>query len=125
MLTDPIADMIIRKGPAELERIARAGELVAATIAHVGEHLRPGITTGELDDIAGEFIHRHGGTSASKGYRGSTPYHDPYPAEICISPNAMFRMKGARGRPSSFRRATHHTERFVPCGAPPREGSSR
>jgi len=81
--------MIIRKGPAELERIATAGELVAATIAHVGEHLRPGITTGELDDIAGEFIHRHGGTSASKGYRGSTPYHDPYPAEICISPNAM------------------------------------
>jgi methionyl aminopeptidase len=81
--------MIIRKGPAEIERIARAGDLVAATIAHVGEHLRPGITTGELDDIAGAFLAEHGGTSASKGYRGSTPYHGPYPAEICISPNAM------------------------------------
>ncbi len=75
--------MIIRKGPEEIERIARAGDLVAATIAHVGDHLEPGITTGELDDIAGAFIAAHGGTSASKGYHGT------YPAEICISPNAM------------------------------------
>jgi methionyl aminopeptidase len=75
--------VIIRKGPEEIERIARAGDLVAATIAHVGDHLEPGITTGELDDIAGAFIAAHGGTSASKGYHGT------YPAEICISPNAM------------------------------------
>ena len=75
--------MIIRKGPEEIERIARAGDLVAATIAHVGEHLRPGITTGELDDIAGAFVTAHGGVSASKGYHGT------YPAEICISPNSM------------------------------------
>ena len=75
--------MIIRKGPEEIERIARAGDLVAATIAHVGDHIEPGITTGELDDIAGAFIAAHGGTSASKGYHGT------YPAEICISPNAM------------------------------------
>ena len=75
--------MIIRKGPEEMERIARAGELVAATIAHVGDHIEPGITTGELDDIAGAFIAARGGTSASKGYHGT------YPAEICISPNSM------------------------------------
>jgi methionyl aminopeptidase len=75
--------VIIRKGPEEIERIARAGDLVAATIAHVGDHIQPGITTGELDLIAGAFIAKHGGTSASKGYHGT------YPAEICISPNAM------------------------------------
>jgi len=75
--------MIIRKGPEEIGRIARAGDLVAATIAHVGDHIQPGITTGELDAIAGAFIAEHGGTSASKGYHGT------YPAEICISPNAM------------------------------------
>jgi len=75
--------VIIRKGPEEIERIARAGDLVAATISHVGEHLRPGITTGELDDLAGEFVASHGGVSASKGYHGT------YPAEICISPNSM------------------------------------
>ncbi|MEI7761149.1 MAG: type I methionyl aminopeptidase [Thermoleophilia bacterium] len=75
--------MIIRKGSEEIERIARAGDLVAATIAHVGDHIRPGITTGELDDIAGAFVKEHGGVSASKGYHGT------YPAEICISPNSM------------------------------------
>src|SRR5262249_10452635 len=78
-----------------IERIARAGELVAATIAHVGEHLRPGVTTAELDDIAGEFIHEHGGTSASKGYHGT------YPAEICISPNDMV----VHGIPGAYRLA--------------------
>lgn len=74
--------MIIRKGPAEIERIARAGELVAATITHVGERIEPGITTGELDRIADAFITAHGGVSASMGYKG-------YPASICISPNDM------------------------------------
>ena len=83
--------MIIRKGPAEIERIARAGDLVAATIAHVGERIEPGITTGELDRIAGEFIAERGGTSASKGYKG-------YPAAICISPNAMV----VHGIPGSY-----------------------
>ncbi len=85
--------MIIRKGPEEIERIARAGALVAATIAQVGDYLEPGITTGELDDIAGAFIAAHGGTSASKGYHGT------YPAEICISPNSMV----VHGIPGGYR----------------------
>ena len=66
--------MIIRKGPAEIERIARAGELVAATIAHVGERVVPGITTAELDELADTFILAAGGSSASVGARsGRTP----------------------------------------------------
>lgn len=72
--------MIIRKSAAEIDRIARAGALVAETIAHVGEHLAPGITTAELDDIAGAFIREHGGVPTSEGYKG-------YPRAICISPN--------------------------------------
>ena len=74
--------MIIRKSMQEIESMARAGELVADTIALLGEHLQPGITTGELDRIAEEFIHDHGGVPTSKGYRG-------FPAATCISPNAM------------------------------------
>ncbi len=62
--------------------MARAGELVAETIALMGEHLQPGITTGELDRIAEDFIREHGGVPTSKGYRG-------FPAATCISPNAM------------------------------------
>ena len=62
--------------------MARAGELVAETIALLGEQLQPGITTGELDRIAEEFIREHGGVPTSKGYRG-------FPAATCISPNSM------------------------------------
>ena len=72
--------MIIRKTDAEIEAIARAGDLSASTIGHVAEHLEPGITTAELDEIADEHIRSSGGIPTSKGYKG-------YPAAICISPN--------------------------------------
>jgi methionyl aminopeptidase len=74
--------VIIRKSQAEIEGMARAGELVAETIAVVGEHLQPGVTTEELDRIGEEFIREHGGIPTSKGYRG-------FPAALCISPNSM------------------------------------
>jgi len=74
--------LIIRKSGQEIEGMARAGELVAETIALLGEHVQPGITTAELDRIAEEFIREHGGVPTSKGYRG-------FPAATCISPNAM------------------------------------
>jgi methionyl aminopeptidase len=75
--------VIIRKSSAELDQMARAGEVVAETLALLGQHIRPGETTGELDRIADEFIRSRGGTPTFKGYRG--PY--PYPASICTSPN--------------------------------------
>jgi len=74
--------LIIRKSAQEIEGMARAGDLVADTIARVGEHIQPGITTGELDHLAEDFIREHGGVPTSKGYRG-------FPAATCISPNAM------------------------------------
>jgi methionyl aminopeptidase len=72
--------MIIRKSPREIEKMALAGALVAETIAYVGSLLRPGVTTGELDDAAGAFIRERGGIPTSEGYKG-------YPKAICISPN--------------------------------------
>jgi methionyl aminopeptidase len=74
--------LIIRKSAAEIEGMASAGEVVAGTIALLGEHIQPGITTGELDRLADEFIREHGGVPTSKGYRG-------FPAATCISPNSM------------------------------------
>jgi methionyl aminopeptidase len=72
--------VIIRKGAAEIDRIARAGDVVAETIAHVGERLEPGITLLELDRIADAFIRARGGIPTSLGYKG-------YPRAICISLN--------------------------------------
>ena len=74
--------MIIRKSAHEIEKMAAAGALVAETIALVGEHIRPGVTTAELDRIGEEHIVSRGGVATSKGYRG-------YPAAICISPNSV------------------------------------
>ncbi len=62
--------------------MANAGRVVADTLALVGEHVRPGITTAELDAIAEEYIVSQGGSPTFKGYRG-------YPAATCISPNGM------------------------------------
>jgi len=74
--------LIIRKSPEEIERMARAGEVVAETLALLGERARPGVTTAELDALADELIRSHGGAPTFKGYRG-------YPASICTSPNDM------------------------------------
>jgi methionyl aminopeptidase len=74
--------VIIRKSPEELERMARAGRIVADTLALIGEHARPGVTTAELDELAEEHIAGQGGYPTFKGYRG-------YPAATCISPNSM------------------------------------
>jgi methionyl aminopeptidase len=74
--------VIVRKSPAEIELMAEAGAVVARTLELIGEHVRPGVTTGELDRIADEFIRSEGGVPTFKGYRG-------YPAAICASPNQM------------------------------------
>src|ERR671933_1371927 len=72
--------------------MAAAGRLVAETIARVGEHVEPGITTRELDRIGEAFVRERGGAPTSKGYKG-------FPAALCISPNAMV----VHGIPGSYR----------------------
>jgi methionyl aminopeptidase len=84
--------MIIRKSEAEIEGMARAGALVAETLAFVAEHLEPGIEMIELDRIADEYIEAKGGYPTSKGYEG-------FPAALCISPNSMV----VHGIPTTYR----------------------
>ena len=62
--------MIVRKSEREIELIGAAGRVAADTIAHVGRHIEPGVTSQELDRIAEEYIRGQGGTPTSKGYRG-------------------------------------------------------
>jgi methionyl aminopeptidase len=77
--------LIVRKSAQELEQMARAGTVVADTLSLLGENIRPGTTTAELDRLADDFIRSKGGVPTFKGYRG--PY--PYPASICTSPNEV------------------------------------
>ena len=53
--------MILRKSRRELERMAAAGSVVARTLALLREQARPGVTTGELDRAAEDFIREQGG----------------------------------------------------------------
>jgi methionyl aminopeptidase len=74
--------VIVRKSQDELETMARAGRVVADTLALLAEQVRPGVTTKELDRIADEYIVSQGGAPTFKGYNG-------FPASICTSPNSM------------------------------------
>lgn len=74
--------MIIRKSQAEIETMARAGRVVADTLLRIGEQVRSGVTTRELDEVAEDYIRSQGGVPSFKGYRG-------FPASICASPNSM------------------------------------
>jgi methionyl aminopeptidase len=74
--------VIIRKSEREIETMARAGRVVADTLALMQESIRPGVTTAELDRLADDHIRSQGGVATFKGYKG-------YPAAICASPNAM------------------------------------
>jgi len=84
--------MIERKSNHEIEIMARAGHVVADTLAYLGECIRAGMTTAELDGLAEEHIRSQGGVPTFKGYRG-------FPASICTSPNSMV----VHGIPGAYR----------------------
>ncbi|MCS6777518.1 MAG: type I methionyl aminopeptidase [Chloroherpetonaceae bacterium] len=69
----------------EIEKIRAAGRVVHRVLRTVGEAIRPGVTTGELEDIASRIISESGGTSPFLGYAPNG--HPPYPAYTCISVN--------------------------------------
>jgi methionyl aminopeptidase len=72
--------MIIVKSAQELQKMGQAGRIVAETLALLTEHVRPGITTEQLDTLAHEYIVKAKALPSFKGYRG-------YPASICTSIN--------------------------------------
>jgi methionyl aminopeptidase len=74
--------VIIKKSPQEIEKMAQAGLILAATHDEIERHIRPGISTAELDKLAERFIRSHGAIPTFKGYRG-------FPGSICASPNSM------------------------------------
>ena len=74
--------MIIKKTPAEIDKMAAAGDILVRTLSLLESKVREGVSTGELDQAAEKFIRSQGATPAFKGYRG-------FPGSICASPNEM------------------------------------
>jgi methionyl aminopeptidase len=76
--------MVTRKSKAEIERMRRAGRIVAEVLALVERELAPGVTTGHLDRLAEAHIRAAGAVPSFKGYPGVNPAR-PFPASVCIS----------------------------------------
>jgi methionyl aminopeptidase len=70
------------KTPDQIEKIRAAGKIAAQAIALVGENVRAGVTTNELDRIAHDFIVANKAYPSTLGYRG-------YPKSICSSINEV------------------------------------
>src|SRR5215213_2220106 len=71
--------MITIKSPREIEIMARAGAIVARTLARMREIVEPGMTTEDLDAEAERFIRSHAGAAPSfKGLYG-------FPKTLCTS----------------------------------------
>lgn len=98
--------MIIKKSSDELEKMARAGAIVAKAHEALMEALEPGMTTLDLDEIAEKVIVGDGGVPSFKGYRG-------FPATLCTSKNHEI----VHGIPSRDVRLDEGDVISIDCGA--------
>jgi len=72
----------VRRNEGELNKMRKAGKVVAEMHEKTRAAIRPGVTTMDLNRVAAEVIERRGATSNFLGYHG-------FPAVICTSPNDM------------------------------------
>lgn len=73
-------ELITRKTPVDLDRMRRAGSIVAQALALMEKMVAPGIKTAALDQEAEKLIRSYGAYPTFKGYGG-------FPAAVCISVN--------------------------------------
>ncbi len=66
--------------PEDFVGMRAAGRLAAQTLDMITSHVRPGVTTGALDQLIHDYMIAHGAVPATLGYRG-------YPKSSCISIN--------------------------------------
>lgn len=71
------------KSQREIALMRESGRIVAEVLALVGSHVRPGVTTRELDALAEEYIRSQGGIPAFKGY--GPDRRNPFPGTLCVS----------------------------------------
>lgn len=79
--------MIILRSPEEMEKMRRAGGLVAEVLDALIRAVGVGVTTRELDETAERMIRDGGGVPAFKGYQPDFIRCGPFPATLCTSIN--------------------------------------
>ena len=65
---------------AEQDSLRRAGKILRGCLQETAKHVKPGITTAALDEVAEAYVLKHGGKPAFKGHHG-------FPGTLCISVN--------------------------------------
>ena len=78
---------IFLKTEDEIELMRQANQLVGKTLGELAKHIKPGVTTLQLDRVADEFIRDHGAIPTFKGF--PNPYGGPFPASICTLLNGF------------------------------------
>lgn len=73
------------KTPAEIEAMRIAGRFASEVLDYITPHIRPGITTLDIDRLGAECMARQGTRSATIGYQ--PPGYPPYPGHLCTSVN--------------------------------------
>jgi methionyl aminopeptidase len=80
--------VVYLKNSQQIEKIRKSGRLASRSIDFAAEHLKPGVTTGYLDQLIHKFITARRGIPASLGYKGIGGAI-PFPASSCISINEV------------------------------------
>lgn len=78
---------IYLKTEDEIVLMRRANDLVGKTLGMLAPHVKPGVTTLQLDKLAEEFIRDNGAEPTFKGF--PNPFGAPFPASICTSVNSV------------------------------------
>ncbi len=78
--------MITFKKDHELVNMRRAGQIVAEVLMGLKDLVKPGVSTGELDEWVEKYIRDQGAIPSEKGYR-VPGIPTPYPNSICASIN--------------------------------------
>ena len=77
---------VVLKSPGELERMRVAGRLASEVLDFIAPHVKPGATTGRLNDLCHEYmVNVQGTVPAPLNY--APPGYKPYPKSICTSVN--------------------------------------
>jgi methionyl aminopeptidase len=76
--------MITLKTPQDIEIMRAANLIVAEVLAELRRHVRPGVTTADLDRIAERMTYERGAVPAFKGYEVAGRV---FPASVCTSIN--------------------------------------
>lgn len=75
------------KTPEQFEKMRAAGKLAANVLEMIKPHVRPGVTTDELNTLCHNYIVEHNAIPAPLNYGGIPGQLDPFPKSICTSLN--------------------------------------